>query len=87
MNGMEFCIREVLVEIYPSITVHVTNCSAKLRYHFVFIQEPLREQRGEKKLVLNGVFLCIRHLVRSLHALSHVMFTVTPLFRGGSSLK
>lgn len=86
MNGMGFCTREVLMEIYPSITVHVTNCS-KLHYHFVFIQEALREQRGEKELVFNGVFLCIRHFVRFLHALSHVMFTVTPLFRGGSSLK
>lgn len=87
MNGMGFCTREVLMKVYLTIIVHVTNCFAKLHYHFVFIQEPLREQREEKKLILNEYFLCIRHFAGSLHALFHVMLTVTPLYRGGSSLK
>lgn len=49
MNGMAFCTREVLIKINPSINVHVTNCSAKLHYHFVFAQEPLKELGEEKK--------------------------------------
>ena len=53
MNGMGFCTREVLIKIYPSINVHVTNCSAKLHYHVVFTQEPLKELGEEKKLIVN----------------------------------
>lgn len=57
MNGMGVCTREGLIKIYPSINVHVTNCSANLHGHFVFIQEPLREQGEEKKLIFNEHFL------------------------------
>lgn len=57
MNRMGFCTRGVLIKIYPNINVHVTNCSAKLHYHFVFIQEPFREQGEERKLIFNEHFL------------------------------